>query len=146
MMSEELPGVGLVRAGSVLTGGAYELFEARVDARQGPPEHVHRERDEGFYVLGGEFSVWCDGAGRRVSPGSFAFVPRGARHRFEACSDGARLLFIVSPAGLEGFFRELASLVGGGVPEPEARRRLSERYHSHPLPGGSAPAGPGERA
>ncbi len=142
-MGDDLPGVGLVHAGSVLTGGACGLCGARVDAGWGPPGHVHREREEGFCVRVGEFSVWCGGAGRRVWPGSFAVVPGGAGQLLGAGGDGARLLVVVSPAGLEGFFRERAWLAGGGVREPQARRRPSDRDGSRPLRGGCARAGAG---
>jgi hypothetical protein len=40
----------------------------------------------------------------------------------------SRILEIISPAGFERFFAELAPLAGGGAPDPEAFGELCERY------------------
>jgi len=128
-----LPGGGLIHADAGLTGGAFELFEMVMDAGGGPPGHVHLERDEAFYALEGRFSIVCDGARSDLRPGGFAFVPRGSVHHFKALTDHARILFVVAPAGLEGFFRELARMTAGdSVTDGEARLVLAGRFDSYP--------------
>jgi mannose-6-phosphate isomerase-like protein (cupin superfamily) len=51
------------------TGGAYSLFEALVPPKDpGPPPHLHRNEDEAFYVLQGEFSIYLGGENSARSP------------------------------------------------------------------------------
>ena len=128
----ELAGLGAILADEALTGGAYELFEARPPKGLGPPMHIHREREEAFYVVSGRFTIVCDGRETDAGPGEFVMVPRGSPHGFEANSEDARLVFIVSPPGLEGFFRDGAELRATGRPDMEVREELAKRYDSHP--------------
>lgn len=88
------------------TGGAYSLFEALVPPNDpGPPPHIHRNEDEAFYVLEGEFSISLGDEEFRAGAGDFIFLPRGIRHSFKSNSDKAgRLLVIVNPSGFERFF------------------------------------------
>lgn len=88
------------------TGGAYSLFEALVPPKDpGPPPHLHRDEDEAFYVLEGEFSISLGGEEFRAKPGDFISLPRGIRHSFRSDSDVVgRMLVIVSPSGFEKFF------------------------------------------
>lgn len=128
-----LEGVGAILADRESTGGAYELFEARTPRGAGPPMHVHREREEAFYVVAGRYRIVCDGREVDAGPGDFLMVPRGRPHRFEALTDGARLVFVVSPPGLEGFFRAAPALRAAGRSEAEVRRELATRFDSHPV-------------
>jgi mannose-6-phosphate isomerase-like protein (cupin superfamily) len=88
------------------TGGAYSLFEAIVPAKDpGPPPHIHKNEDEAFYVLEGEFTVSMGDEEFRARRGDFAFLPRGISHKFRSESDTVgRLLVIVNPSGFEKFF------------------------------------------
>jgi len=63
--------------------------------------------------------------------GTLVVKPRGIQHCFwNAGSAPARLLEIITPAGLEQYFEELASLVSsGGPPDPARRSALYEKYH-----------------
>jgi hypothetical protein len=63
--------------------------------------------------------------------GTLVIKPRGIQHCFwNAGSAPARLLEIITPAGLEQYFEELASLVSsGGPPDPARRSALYEKYH-----------------
>lgn len=133
----KLAGLGAILADEGLTGGAYELFETETPVGFGPPLHVHRDREEAFYVISGRYGLWCGDEVREGEQGEFLLVPRGAAHRFEARVDGSRLLFIVSPAGLEGFFRDGAELRAVGRPDMEVRRQLAARYDSHPCSAGA---------
>jgi hypothetical protein len=41
--------------------------------------------------------------------GSFVYTPRGVSHSFAADSEGGRILLFFGPAGVEEFFREVAT-------------------------------------
>lgn len=110
-------------AGTAETGGAYSLTEHLVTAASNPPMHVQVDEDEAFYVLDGEIEFEVDGAAVIATPGTFAFVARGAAHTFRVLTDTARMLVLCSGKpqdNLEDFFL--------GMGEPAAERRL-------PVPG-----------
>ena len=120
-------------ASAQLTGGVFELVEEVRPAGSGPTPHVHRERDEGFYVLEGRYTFVRDREEIDASPGDFIFIPRGTRHAFRALEDHSRTLIVIAPAGLEGFFREMGPLLAGGASSLEAMTALSDRFDSHPV-------------
>ena len=70
--------------------------------------HVHEREDEAFYVLEGGLSVRMGDEEFEAPAGSFAFLPRGIPHTFRSSNDGARVLLLVVPSGLEGYFRALS--------------------------------------
>ena len=89
------------------TAGAYSLTEHLVTAASNPPMHVQVDEDEAFYIVDGEVEFEVDGQIVTATPGTFAFVARGAAHRFRVLTDQARMLVICSgkPAdNLEDFF------------------------------------------
>ena len=133
-------GVDLGRPGwtllvsSALTGGSFEMFEEVRASPGGPPPHVHRDRDETFYVVEGRY-VFTRGADEiELGPGQVVFVPRGTRHHFRTLLAGSRTLIIVAPAGLEAFFREMGARIGAGATPLEAMTELSRSHDSHPVP------------
>ena len=101
------------------TAGAYSLTEHLVTAASDPPMHVQVEEDEAFYVLDGEIEFEVDGEKVLATAGTFAFVARGAAHRFSVLTPTARMLVICSGKptdNLEDFFL--------GMGEPATRRAL----------------------
>ena len=65
------------------------------------------------YVLAGELTVTIGAQHVAAGPGSFVFLPRGIRHSWRIHTEAARLLMIFAPAGMEGFFKQLALPVEG---------------------------------
>ena len=103
------------------TAGAYSLTEHLVTAASNPPMHVQVDEDEAFYVLDGEVEFEVDGQVAIATPGTFAFVARGAAHTFRVLTDRARMLVICSgkPSdNLEDFFAAMG--------EPASERALPE--------------------
>jgi len=68
--------------------------------------HVHHREDEGFYILEGEMTFHVGQQTIKAGPGSYLFGPRDVPHTYTVDSGPARLLFLFTPAGLEGFIRE----------------------------------------
>jgi quercetin dioxygenase-like cupin family protein len=95
------------------TGGAFSLVEHPLPPRAlGAPVHTHRNEDEYSYVLEGRVGVQLGGDVIEAGPGDLVFKPRGVAHAFwNAGDEPARLLEIISPAGFENYFRELAPLL-----------------------------------
>jgi mannose-6-phosphate isomerase-like protein (cupin superfamily) len=75
-----------------LSAGVYQL-SAGGDDRQ----HPHTE-DEIYYVSAGRALLEIDGVDHPVAPGSVAFVPAGARHRFHQIAEPLTLLVVFGPA------------------------------------------------
>ena len=74
--------------------------------------HTHRHEDEYTYVLEGEIGVQVGDEFRIARPGDLVFKPRGVPHAFWNAGDvPARALEIISPAGFERYFAELAPLI-----------------------------------
>jgi quercetin dioxygenase-like cupin family protein len=125
-----MPFIGTAKATGAQTGGSFELIEYSGPAA--PPPHVHREHDEGFFILGGSFTFVLGSQEFDAPQGSFLFVPRGTRHGFVP-TPGARALLFILPSGLEGFFRELGEGLAAGRPAAEVRASLAGRYDSEPV-------------
>ena len=82
--------------------------EAVTRKGNGPPPHIHHREDETFYVVEGEVTVSVGDRTITATPGTMVFLPRGIPHTFAIESDQARMLVIVTPAGLEGWFKEFS--------------------------------------
>ena len=118
----------LVRVSGETTGGAFALFE-EVPPLVDTPLHVHENEDELFYALEGEHVVQVGDQEFQVRPGGLVFAPRRVPHAQRRVVPGeGRLLVLTSPAGFEGFFRELAAAHAAGTLGPDAYAAASERY------------------
>jgi mannose-6-phosphate isomerase-like protein (cupin superfamily) len=117
----------LVKASAATTGGAFTVFEESepVDT----PLHVHENEDELFYVLEGQHVFQVGDQEFRTGPGGVVFAPRGVPHsQRRMVPRKGRVLVLTSPAGFEGFFRELAEADRAGRLGPEAYASASQHY------------------
>ena len=74
----------------------------------GPPAHVHTREDESFYIVSGSLEILMGDKTYQARKGDFVYIPRGTAHRFKNVgNDTAVQLVTFSPAGMEGFFREV---------------------------------------
>ena len=118
----------VVRVASESTGGAFALFE-EAEPMVDTPTHVHEREDELFFVLEGEHLYEVGDEQFRLGPGGLVLAPRGVPHSQRRIVPGVgRQLVLVSPGGLEGFFRHLAAAHENGTLGPEAYAAASERY------------------
>ncbi len=95
------------------------------------PPHRHTREDEISYVVEGEIGFRSDGREVSLGAGGYVVKPRGELHSMWNAGDGpARMIEIISPAGFENYFVELAAAVGsaGGLPDPEVRTAIAARY------------------
>jgi quercetin dioxygenase-like cupin family protein len=112
------------------TGGAFSLVEHPLPPRAlGAPLHTHRNEDEYSYVLEGRVGVQLGDEVLEAGPGDLVFKPRGERHAFwNAGDEPARLLELISPAGFENYFRELAPLLAAPERDEAAIGEVVRRY------------------
>ena len=90
------------------TQGRFALIEAVGRKGNAPPPHIHRREDEIFYVLEGELAVSVGDRTMKAVPGTMVFLPRNVQHSFTIESEQMRMLILLTPAGFEGWFKELS--------------------------------------
>lgn len=114
------------------TAGAFALMEYVLAPGGGAGLHTHNREDESFYVLAGELAVQLGEEALVATPGEFLRIPRGTRHAFVNQGPAPlTALVLISPAGLEQFFVDLADLsteAPGGQLDPADFQALAKRY------------------
>ena len=118
----------LVHADGRDTSGQFSLIETgeRV-AGGGPPLHVHRDCAETFVVLAGHYAMHLGDEEFDCPAGSFVYVPKGLAHTFRTLEAGSRKLNLYTPAGMVGYFDELAAGIAAGMDDADLEA-LAERY------------------
>ena len=80
-------------------------------------------------VLEGEIGFRSNDQEVVLGPGGYIVKPRGEVHAmWNAGATPARMIEVISPAGCEGFFRELSDMTAVGAPDPADIASLGERY------------------
>lgn len=112
------------------TAGLFSIVEHPIDPGIMMRPHTHTREDEFSYVLEGEVGARIGDQVLQATPGCYIIKPRGILHTFwNAGPQPARLLEIISPAGFEKYFAELAELFqADGPPDLEKRTQLANRY------------------
>jgi quercetin dioxygenase-like cupin family protein len=145
LITSATEGERLLIAGSVYriilsgqeTGGKTAIIEMNVPPGSGPVPHEHPGFQESFYVLEGEVQMRTKTQNTILGQGAIITIPlNGPIHSFKNISDKpARLLCMVSPAGLDDFFREAGKpATGDAKPQPlteeekQSLRLLADKY------------------
>jgi mannose-6-phosphate isomerase-like protein (cupin superfamily) len=117
------------------SGGDVSLVEHPIPPRTlVAPLHRHSREDEYSFVLEGRMGAQLGDDVVYAEPGDLVFKPRNQWHTFWNAGDTpCRILEIISPAGFEHFFDELAAeMATQGTQSPSAtaagESRLDERY------------------
>ena len=106
--------------------GRFALIEFVFPHGASPPLHTHPQ-DESYFVLEGRLTVQAGEERFSLAEGGTAVVPMGLPHSFRVDSDGARVLVLSTPAGIELFVRELSIPAGAPtLPPPDAPRPSPE--------------------
>lgn len=94
------------------SGGSMFALACLVGAGGGPPPHRHLAEDELFYVFEGSISFTMADTTRMVTAGQSAFVARGTAHSYTNPGEReAQMIAVYTPAGMEGWFREVCTPV-----------------------------------
>jgi mannose-6-phosphate isomerase-like protein (cupin superfamily) len=109
------------------TAGHYGLVELIAPAGSpGPPPHIHEGEEEALYVVDGELRVQVGQQTMQVLAGAFILVPRGTTHTFSnPSSKPAKVLVLVSPAGFESAFEEMAQVAPRADQPPDMEKLLA---------------------
>ena len=91
----------------------------------GPPPHIHRVTDEGFYVLEGTFGFQAGEQTIHGLNGAYIFIRRGLVHTYwNQGPTPAKLLILISPPGFEQYFEELSEGLAAAGDSTEAAMRI----------------------
>jgi len=114
----------LMRGGSVFikTNGAGPPSKLAMGTQQvlagvGIPIHRHFEKDETFYVVEGRGTFILDERRYAIEKGGAIFIPKLCWHGFENPDSELLLLWIMTPPGIENFFRSLGAPPGSPAPQ-----------------------------
>lgn len=89
------------------------------------PLHYHHNEDEYSYVLEGTLGALLGEEVVTAGPGVWVFKPRHQWHTFWNAGDTPCLIIeVISPAGFENFFREIAAAWG----DMERFAEISQKY------------------
>jgi quercetin dioxygenase-like cupin family protein len=105
-------GLATIKATGNDTGDHYSIIEVLEPQGAQAPLHLHRREDEGFWILEGEMTFHVGEEKIKARPGSFIFGPKDIPHTYTVDSGPARLLFLLSPAGFEGFVEAISRPAG----------------------------------
>lgn len=110
-----------------MTGGRSCMLVQTSPPGGGPPPHSHKNEDETFFVLEGDFEIFSDGEWHKLPPGQAAQGNRGAIHTFRnAGTTTGKILIVVCPGGFENYLEEISVL---SIPQDMAQLlAISERY------------------
>ena len=111
------------------TGGALAIVEHPFPVGALVAPHLHTREDEYSIVMEGEIGFRSGDREVVLGPGGYITKPRGELHAmWNAGAVPARMIEIITPAGFEHFFREVAELIAAGPAAAEQGAGLAERY------------------
>jgi quercetin dioxygenase-like cupin family protein len=109
-----------IKIGSATGSDGLALGTQQVMLGAGIPIHRHLRMDEAFYVLEGGGVLTLNDVPHTFEKGGTIFIPRNTWHGFSNPDHELLLLWIMAPAGLDGFFRDTCS--PPGVPPKQLTR------------------------
>ena len=109
-----------IKAGSATGSDNLALGTQQVMVGTGIPIHRHFHMDEAFYVLEGGGIFILNDVHHSFEKGGTIFIPKNSWHGFANPDHELLLLWVVTPVGLDGFFRETCS--PPGVPPKQLTR------------------------
>ena len=106
--------------------------EAHLPPRtSGPGLHVHSHEDEAIFVITGTLTFIVGERRFEAGPGTLVWLPREIPHTFANLGDEPVWTFgVITPAGLEGMFKEHAEYFASldGPPDEQRLVEISGRY------------------
>jgi quercetin dioxygenase-like cupin family protein len=104
-----------VKASADETGDACSAMEVTFPPNVGPPMHIHRREAELNYVLRGAMKFRCGDDELDCEAGGFVFLPKDMPHAFKSGPDGATMLAIALPGGIEGLYEKVGEVASEPV-------------------------------
>lgn len=110
------------------TGGKLAIVEHPFPVGAAVPPHLHTREDEYSIVTEGEIGFRSGDREVVLGAGGYITKPRGELHAmWNAGRTPARMIEVITPAGFEHFFREVADMAAA-PPDPEVAAALVASY------------------
>ena len=111
------------------TGGSIAIVEGAFPVGALVTPHVHTREDEYSIVIEGELGFRSGDREVVLGAGGYITKPRGELHAvWNAGDTPARMIEIISPAGFECFFRDIADLLTADPPSLADEAALAASY------------------
>lgn len=99
------------------TGGTFGIWDTFTPSGQGPAPHTHTRETEMFRVMRGTYRFWCGEEVFDATVGTVVVLPPNVEHAWRNIGDElGHLLGIVTPAGCEQMFLDIAALGASAAP------------------------------
>jgi quercetin dioxygenase-like cupin family protein len=118
-------GLIFIKVGSATGSDNLALGTQQVTLGAGIPIHRHFHMDEAFYVLEGSGIFELNDVRHSFEKGGTIFIPKNSWHGFANPDHELLLLWIMSPPGLDGFFRDTCN-PPGVPPKQLTREQINE--------------------
>ena len=114
------------------TGGAISVIMASHKPGEGPPDHVHFNQEEMFFILEGTYELTVGGQTSTAGAGAIVFVPRNVVHRFKNVgTTTARMIDWSLPGGQDHYFKAISELTAGHGFSGEKVVEISTKFDTH---------------
>lgn len=125
-----LPGIGVqFKIDAEDVNGRVSVVEHPFDIGALVPPHVHHAEEEISIVIEGRIGFRSEDREVVLSTGGYIIKPRGEVHAMWNAGDvPARMIEIITPAGFDEFFRELAAGNARAPITPPELGKLAARY------------------
>jgi quercetin dioxygenase-like cupin family protein len=114
------------------TGGAISVLMAWHKPGEGPPDHVHFNQEEAFFVLEGSYELTVGDETRTAGRGAIVFIPRNVVHRFKNVGDTTACMLDWSlPGGQDHYFKAISELAAGDGFTSEKVMEISKEFDTN---------------
>ena len=114
-----------IKVGSATGSDNLASGTQQVRVGTGIPSHRHFHMDEAFYILEGGGIFILNDVRHSFEKGATIFIPKNSWHGFDNPDHELLLLWVVTPAGLDGFFRDTCT-PPGVPPKQPTREQINE--------------------
>src|SRR5262249_7355465 len=113
-------------------GGAISVLMARHQPGEGPPDHVHFNQEEIFFILEGSYELTVDDQTTTAGAGTIVFIPRNVVHRFKNVgATTACMLDWSLPGGQDHYFKAISDLAAGDDFTGEKVMAISQQFDTY---------------
>ena len=114
------------------TGGAVSVIMGWHKPGEGPPDHLHFNQEEMFFVVEGTYELTVGDRTSTVGPGTIVFIPRNVVHRFRNVGDTTACMLDWSlPGGQDHYFKAISDLAASDGFTGEKALEISNRFDTH---------------
>jgi len=114
------------------TGGATSVLMAWHKPGEGPPDHVHYNQEELFFVVEGSYELTVNGETSTAGPCTIVFIPRNVVHRFKNVGDTTACMLDWSlPGGQDHYFKTISELAAGDGFSGERVMEISKEFDTN---------------